>query len=395
MYFQNKVYFCSMLITRNIKKQINFYATKYPIIGLTGPRQSGKTTLLRKNFSDYRYVSLENPDMREYATQDAVSFLKEYDDKVILDEVQCVPSLFSYLQTKVDEEQKMGQYILSGSQNFKLLHSVQQSLSGRIGLFKLFPFDFNELKQENLLNDNAFHALQKGFYPAIFDRDIPSENYYSNYVETYIERDINDWTGIANLHTFRQFIKLCAHSASQVLNLNDISKKCGISHPTAKAWLNVLESSYIVFLLPPYFNNFSKRIIKSPKLYFYDTGLLCFLLGLTSAKHIENQTIKGHLFENMIIAELIKQQAHQQQNAQFYFWRDSNKKEVDLIIEKHQKISLAEIKSTATISQKLFKNINDIAQLFPDKVEKQLIFSGEKTQNRTDIKIIDWQNIAL
>ncbi len=384
-----------MLVERKIKKQINFYATKYPIIGLTGPRQSGKTTLLRKIFSDYRYVSLENPDIREYATEDAVSFLGEYDDKVILDEVQRVPNLFSYLQTKVDENHKMGQYILSGSQNFKLLHAVQQSLSGRIGMFKLFPFDFNELKKENLLNDNAFYALQKGFYPAIFDRDIPSENYYSNYVETYIERDVNEWMNISNLHTFRQFVKLCAHSASQVLNLNDISKKCGISQPTAKAWLSILEGSYIIFLLPPYFNNFSKRIIKSPKLYFYDTGLLCFLLGITSAEHMENQTIKGHLFENMIIAELIKQQAHEQKNVQFYFWRDSNQKEIDLIIEHNQKNYLTEIKSTATISQKLFKNLNDIAQFFSNDIEKQLVFSGKKPQNRKDIKIIDWQHITL
>lgn len=384
-----------MLIERNIKQQIDFYAKKYPIIGLTGPRQSGKTTLLRKTFPDYKYVSLENPDIREFAREDSVAFLKEYDNKVILDEVQRVPSLFSYLQTKVDEDNVMGQYILSGSQNFKLLHSVQQSLSGRVALFKLFPFDFSELKKENLLNINAFQTLQKGFYPAIFDREIPAENYYANYVETYIERDINELLNISNRLQFRQFIQLCAHSASQVLNLNRIAKKCGISQPTAKAWLNLLESSYIVFLLRPYFNNFSKRLIKSPKLYFYDSGLLCFLLGINSISNIENQSIKGSLFENMIIAEFVKQQAHQQQNVQFYFWRDSNQKEVDLLIESNQKMKLIEIKSTETISQKLFKNINDIASLFPNKVEKQLIFSGNKNQIRKDISIVDWQNISL
>lgn len=384
-----------MIIEREIKQQIDFYATKYPIIGLTGPRQSGKTTLLRHIFSDYRYVSLENPDIREYATEDAASFLKEYDEKVIFDEVQGVPSLFSFLQTKVDEDNIMGQYILSGSQNFKLMQSITQSLSGRIALFKLFPFDFNELKSANLLSNNAFTSLQKGFYPAIFDRNIPSGNYYANYVETYIERDINELLNISNRLQFRQFIQLCAQAASQVLNLNSIAKKCGISQPTARTWLHLLESSYIVFLLKPYFNNFAKRIIKSPKLYFYDTGLLCYLLGINPDSYIENQSTKGSLFENMIIAEMVKQNAHQQKNAQLYFWRDSNQKEVDLLIDTNQKIKLVEIKSTATISQKLFKNINDIAPLFPNKVEKQLVFSGSKHQTRKDINIINWQSVVL
>lgn len=384
-----------MKIPRNLIQTIDFYRSKYPIIGLTGPRQSGKTTLLKMIFSDYRYVSLESPDMREYASEDTKSFLKEYNDKVIFDEVQRVPSLFSYLQTKVDKDQQMGQYILSGSQNFKLLQAVQQSLAGRIALFKLFPFDFNELKSANLLMKDPFETLTKGFYPAIYDRDIPHSNYYSNYVETYLERDIIDMIKPSNRRTFRQFIKLCAHKSSQVLNLNDLSKKCGISNPTASSWISILESSYIIFLLPPYFNNYSKRIIKSPKLYFYDTGLLSHLLGIHSITSSKDLDIKGHLFENMIVSEYFKQQAHQQVNAQLYFWRDSNKKEVDLVIQHDNKTTLAEIKSTTTIRKNLYKNLKEIAEIFPFEVEQQLIYAGDNNRNMNDLSIVSWHDIKL
>lgn len=384
-----------MIIGRDIKHQIAIYATKYPILGLTGPRQAGKTTLLQEIFPDYRYISLENPDIREYATTDTIAFLKEYDNKVILDEIQRVPKLFSYLQTKVDKDKVMGQYIISGSQNFKLLKSIQQSLSGRIALFKLFPFDLEELKRENLLGNTALDTLKKGFYPAIFDRNIPSENYYANYLETYIERDVRDLIKLSNYRAFRQFVKLLAHAASQVLNLSSIAKKCRISQPTANAWLEILESSYIVFLLPPYFNNLSKRIIKSPKLYFYDTGLLAFLLGLHASQNIQNLALKGHLFENMVVAEFLKRKAHLNLNMDFYFWRDSNQKEIDLIVEYQNKIALMEIKSTATIQQKLFKNLNDIASYFDkNEVSKYLIYTGEQIQNREIAQIVPWKDIS-
>ncbi len=271
-------------------------------MALTGPRQSGKTTLLKELFKDYRYISLENPDIRAFATDDPTSFLNEYSENVILDEVQRVPSLFSYIQTKVDESKKMGQYILSGFQNFHLFNSITQTLAGRVALFKLLPLDFEELKAVELLESDYPQALFKGFYPAIFDRDIDPKIFYANYIQTYVEKDVTELLNVKDLKAFRTFLGLCAGRAGQLLNVSALAKDCNISQPTAKAWLSILESSYLIFLLPPYHQNFNKRLVKSPKLYFYDTGLLCYLLGIKSANEIILDRLKGNLFESLILA---------------------------------------------------------------------------------------------
>ena len=383
-----------MEVKREIINYMNFLKDKYPILALTGPRQSGKTTLLRELFPDYRYISLENPDLRKFAENDPNKFLEEYDSFCIIDEAQRVPHLFSYLQTIVDEKKIMGQYILSGSQNFLLLKNITQSLAGRVALFKLFPFDFNEMKAGNFLSKNYIEAMINGFYPAIYDRNIPSTTFYKNYIETYVERDIAELVNIRDMRTFRTFLSLCASRAGSLLNLSSLANDCNITQPTAKSWLSLLESSYIIYLLHPYHKNFDKRVIKSSKLYFYDTGLLCHLLKIKDEKQIKFNTYKGHLFENMIVMELVKQNYHQNLMKEFWFWRNSDGREIDLLSQEDDFLDVFEIKSTATIAPNLFKELEYFDKLAKDEIgTKTLIYSGLQTQDRTFAKVLSWFDI--
>ncbi|WP_395053066.1 ATP-binding protein [Flavobacterium sp.] len=383
-----------MEVKREIVNYMNFLKDKYPILALTGPRQSGKTTLLRELFPDYRYISLENPDLRKFAENDPNKFLEEYDSFCIIDEAQRVPHLFSYLQTIVDEKKIMGQYILSGSQNFLLLKNITQSLAGRVALFKLFPFDFNEMKAGNFLSKNYIEAMINGFYPAIYDRNIPSSIFYKNYIETYVERDISELVNIRDMRTFRTFLSLCAARAGSLINLSSLANDCNITQPTAKSWLSLLESSYIIYLLHPYHKNFDKRVIKSSKLYFYDTGLLCHLLKIKDEKQIKFNTYKGHLFENMIVMELVKQNYHQNLMKEFWFWRNSDGREIDLLTQEDDFLDVFEIKSTSTITPNLFKELEYFEKLAKDEIgTKTLIYSGLYTQNRTFAKVLSWYDI--
>lgn len=384
-----------MEITRYIKNSIGQLIDKYPIIAITGPRQSGKTTFLKTTFSEYEYINLENPDNREFATEDPNGFLKRYAGKTIIDEVQRVPSLFSYLQTKVDEENQMGHYILSGSQNFHLMQNITQSLAGRVALFRLFPFDFQELKSENLLDSNYIIPLLKGFYPAIYSRGINSSIFYSNYIETYIQRDVTELLEIKNLGLFKNFLSLLATRAGQILNLNSLANECGISQPTAKSWLTVLESSYVVFTLQPYFDNFSKRLVKTPKLYFYDTGLLCHLLGINDADYLLTSSIKGALFENMMIAEHVKRMYHKNEVMDSWFWRDSAGNEIDLLYSKNQELVIHEIKSTETIMSKQMKGLNYFEKTAVNKsISKKIIYTGNENYVRQNCEIIPWYKVG-
>lgn len=385
----------SQFIPRHLTGIIKKQQSKFPILAVTGPRQSGKTTLLKELFTNYRYISLENPDLRTFATNDPVGFLKVYDNKVILDEVQRVPSLFSYLQTIVDESGKMGQYILSGSQNFHLLSSITQTLAGRVALFKLLPLDFTELKNKGLLRKKFSEMAVKGFYPAIYDRKINPSVYYSNYLQTYIQKDVTELLHVKDLRQFRTFIKLCAGRAGQLINFSSLGNECDISSNTAKAWLSILESSYIIFLLQPYHQNFNKRLVKSPKLYFYDTGLLCHLLGLKSAKDFDEDRLKGNLFENLIVAEFQKKNFHKYLHDDYFFWQDSNGNEVDLLVEKNQKFDIYEIKSTQTITPTLFKELDNFEKnAQPAKVRKTLVYGGTENQPRTKYQVVGWENIS-
>ncbi|TWJ01619.1 hypothetical protein JN11_01770 [Mucilaginibacter frigoritolerans] len=382
-----------MFIPRQIAPIIKAQQQKFPILALTGPRQSGKTTLLRELFDDYRYVSLENPNTRSFATEDPIAFLNRYDNKVIFDEVQRVPELFSYIQGRVDESHLMGQYILSGSQNFHLLNSITQTLAGRVALFKLLPLDFSELKSKNLLGDSAAEVAIRGFYPAIYDREIDPFVFYSNYIQTYIEKDVTELMNIRDLTVFRTFLGLCAGRTGQLLNFSALANECDISHNTAKAWLSILESSYIVFLLQPYHQNFNKRLIKSPKLYFYDTGLLNYLLGNKTPVEMEDNRLKGNVFENMIVAEFQKNNHHLYLHEDYYFWQDSNGHEVDLLMKKGQGFSIFEIKATQTVSSSLFKELDRFEDIStPAKVEKTLIYGGLENEKRTKYQVSSWRN---
>ncbi|MBU2047091.1 MAG: ATP-binding protein [Bacteroidetes bacterium] len=385
----------SNIIDRQIVELLLSQINKFPILALTGPRQSGKTTLLKELFKNYRYVSLESPDIRSFATDDPIGFLSQYDDKVILDEVQRVPQLFSYLQTKVDESKKMGQYILSGSQNFHLLNNISQTLAGRVVLFKLLPLDFTVLKSQNLLADNYQQATIKGFYPAIFDRDINSNIYYKNYIQTYIEKDVTELLNIRDIKLFRTFLGLCAGRAGQLLNYSALANECDISHHTAKSWLSILESSYITFFVQPYHQNFNKRLVKSPKLYFYDTGLLTHLLAIKTVEDLNQNRLKGNIFENLIVAEYFKQKEHQYSDQEYYFWQDSNANEVDLLTKRGMDFYIAEIKATETISKNLFEKMDKFEIISaPAKVYKTLIYGGNSNQLRTKYHVLSWKDIA-
>jgi len=383
-----------MGIERNIAQSILSLKDKYPVLAVTGPRQSGKTTMLKSVFPNYRYVNLENPSVLDFAKADPNGFLAEYDNACIFDEVQRAPELFSYIQDVVDREKTMGRYVLSGSQNFHLIKSITQSLAGRVALFKLFPLDNLEMKRAGILGDSYETAILKGCYPAIYDREIPIKTFFNNYIQTYIERDVSELLHIKDIRLFRNFISLCATRVGNPLNLASIARDCGISAPTASAWLALLESSYVVFLLPAYFNNLSKRITKAPKIYFYDSGLLCSFLKISSTEQIKNHPQKGMLFENYAMAEMVKQNAHLDLQNEMYYWRDSHENEVDLLIPTEKGLDYFEIKCTQTITQKLFAGLFKFKNIAGDITHKaHLIHAGKEDYEQLDVQLIPWNKI--
>jgi len=376
---------------RTIREAVLAYLKKYPVLAMTGPRQSGKTTFLKTVLPDYQYISLENPDNRQFAKSDPNGFLTAYSNKVILDEVQQVPHLFSYIQSIVDDSGIMGQFILSGSQNFHLMQSITQSLAGRVALFRLLPFDIAEMQQANLPLDDFAKVIVRGFYPALFDRDIPSKVFYVNYLSTYVERDVSELLQVRNSRQFRTFLSLCAGRAGQMLNLSSLANECGITQPTAKSWLSVLESSYIIFLLQPYHENFNKRLVKTPKLYFYDTGLLAHLLKITDGDKLKLHEKKGALFENMVIGEKVKQNYHRYLQQELYYWRDSNGNEVDLLILNDDGMDIYEVKATETITTKLFDGLHKFEKLAGDRLHKKvLVYAGKTPQKRSYAEVRSW-----
>lgn len=380
-------------IERTLAKEIRKRIKQYPILAVTGPRQSGKTTLLKTLFPDYQYVSLENPDQRSFAQEDPNGFLQQYADNTILDEVQRVPELFSYLQTAVDASGQMGQYILSGSQNFHLLKHITQSLAGRVALFRLLPLDTQELERANKQTNNYLEACIQGGYPAVYHRGIKPTDFYANYISTYIEKDVTELINIRDINSFRTFLGLCATRAGQLLNLSAIANECNISQPTAKAWLSVLESSYLVFLLYPYHENFNKRLVKTPKLYFYDTGLLTHLLEIREPEELAINRLKGNIFENFVIANFQKFNANRYQHLNYYFWQDHSGLEIDLLLKTANAFDVYEIKSTQTLNGSLFKNLNYFTELVkPQSVSTYLVYGGDQALVRSGVQVLPWNH---
>ncbi|HQG33758.1 MAG TPA: ATP-binding protein [Syntrophales bacterium] len=380
------------MIPRNASKSLIELSRHYPIATVTGPRQSGKTTLVRAAFPEKPYVSFEDPDHLEEATADPRGFLARYGDGAILDEAQKCPHLFSYLQSNVDLDGRMGRFILTGSQQFGLLSKIGQSLAGRTGIIQLLPFSLEELETAGILTDDLNVLLFKGLYPPIYDRNIPSPNWYAGYMMTYIERDLRQLINVRDLSSFQRFVRMCAARTGQLLNLSSLANDCGITHNTARSWLSVLEASYLVFTLMPYYRNFNKRLVKTPKLYFFDTGLAAWLLGIQNPEQLSIHPMRGPLFESLVISELIKDKYNQGLATNLYFWRDSTGNEIDVIIDEGGKVMPLEIKSGQTVTQDFFTGLHRWFKL--SGVEKgMLIYGGNQPQARRNIEVSPWRNL--
>jgi len=385
-----------MILPRFITPSVHELLKYYPIVSVTGPRQSGKTTLLKFLFPKYDYVSLENPDDRLYAEKDPIAFLEEYSRNTIIDEAQRVPHLFSYLQTKVDEEKKMGQYILSGSQNFLMRKNISQSLAGRVGILRLLPLTIQELTKAGIEERSLNETIFTGFYPRLFEANLPSTIFYQNYIDTYLQRDVQELVKPENLTQFLQFLKLCAGHAGQLINYSALSNSMGITLETVKNWLSILEQSYIIFRLTPYFKNFNKRLVKKPKLYFYDVGLACHLLGMKSPDNVDSYYQKGALFENLVIADIAKSDFHDGNKPNLYFWRDSNGNEMDLLRDDFNTPKLLEIKSTKTLMPHHFKSVAKFQKLFQNEsADFFMAYGGDKPMVRSSgVKVLSWRNLS-
>ncbi|MBC8496037.1 MAG: ATP-binding protein, partial [Chloroflexi bacterium] len=344
------------MIERTLTPKLITLAQKFQVITLTGPRQSGKTTLVKAAFPSLPYVSLEEPDIRQVALTDPRGFLSNYTAGAILDEIQNTPELFSYIQTIVDDNRD-AQFILTGSSNFLLMEKISQTLAGRTAILHLLPFSFSELESSSFTADQYETLIFRGQYPRIYDRDIAPIDFYPSYIQTYVERDVRMIKNIGDINAFIQFIQLCAGRTGQLINYTSLANDAGISPNTAKAWISILETSYIVYRLQSYHKNFNKRLVKSPKLYFYDTGVACSLLGIRDENQVNLHYMKGALFENLVINEFIKRSFHQGERRYPYFWQDSRGKEIDCLLVDGEAIVPVEIKSGKTISSSYFDNL--------------------------------------
>jgi uncharacterized protein len=382
-----------MIIPRVAADSVRHLAADYPVVALTGPRQSGKTTLVRHLFSDKPYVSLEDLDERAFATEDPRGFLSRFPFGAVLDEVQRVPSIFSYLQTRVDKTGVAGQFILTGSQQFDFISGITQSLAGRVALATLLPFSIGELQRVGLVPDQLDQIMFAGLYPPVYDRELDPRLWYANYTRTYVERDVRQLINVRDLQTFQRFVKLCAGRNAQLLNLSALAADCGITHPTARAWMSVLEASYIIYLLQPHHRNFNKRLIKTPKLYFYDTGLVCHLLGIDDAEQLATHSQRGALFESLVVAELLKARVHRLRRNNLFFWRDRAGTEVDVLIESGEELVPVEIKSGQTIASDFDKGLRRWQEVAHHLEEGWLVYGGKESVVRKGTQYVAWRDV--
>jgi uncharacterized protein len=397
------------MIRRRLAARLRKAATDYPIVTVTGPRQSGKTTLVRAVFNGHEYASLEDPDLRTFALEDPRGFLSQFKGPVVLDEVQRCPELFSYLQTRVDEDESSGQYILSGSQNFLLLRSISQSLAGRTAVFHLHPFSLSEVQGRKPLALSSIgktvprrsgnHAelmdvLFTGFYPRIHDKSLDPGRWLADYYRTYVERDVREIMNVGDLETFGRFVRLCAGRNGQLLNLSSLASDAGVTHTTAKRWISILETSFLLLLLRPHHRNFSKRLVKTPKLYFLDTGLLCYLLRIRSAQDLHVHASRGAVFESYVVSELVKNFTNAGLEPDIYFWRDSAGHEIDVLLETGTTLTPIEVKSGQTVASDFFSGLDYWRRLSGNpETAAALVYGGDRSFRRRGVTVYSWATL--
>jgi len=399
-YSDKLMYICNInsilhkMILRKLSSALLKFAGKYPVVSVTGPRQSGKTILVKTLFPNHKYLSLENPETRIIALNDPKSIFDPKDQLFILDEIQHVPQLLSYIQILSDEQKIAGQFILTGSQSLLLSEKISQTLAGRAAILKLLPFSLPEIdKLGQVMNFSYEDFIFKGFFPGTYDQNISPEEFYPFYLETYVQRDVREIQNVRDLNTFTNFVRLCAGRTGQPMDYSSLAKDTGVSVNTIKGWISILEAGFIIFLLYPYYRNYGKRVIKSPKLYFTDPGLASFLLGIKSAEQIKTHYLKGALFENMILLELLKQRLNNGSPQNLWFFRDSNRNEVDAVSE-NEHLRWIEIKSTRTFSPDFISTFR-----FPDKDQdtekdkKTIIYGGDETFTYKGINIVSWREM--
>jgi hypothetical protein len=380
------------MIPRQAETELQILATQFKAVAIVGPRQSGKTTLVRKIFSDKPYANLENPDLRRFAMEDPRGFLSGYPQGAVLDEIQRAPDLFSYLQQILDDAGTNGLFILTGSNNFLLQESISQSLAGRVGYLFLLPLSIKEVNDKE---SNINQMLYKGWYPALHQGGVTPSKYYANYIRTYLERDVRLLKNITDLYTFERFLRLCAGRVGQLLNMSSLAMEAGVDVKTIGSWIGVLEASFIVFRLQPYHQNYNKRIVKMPKIYFYDTGLAVALLGIENAEQLALHPFRGNLFENMIVVEFLKDRYNQGKENNLFFWRDHVGNEIDLLLEEGNDRFPVEIKSGQTVSEDFFKGIN-----FWNKITGTkggfIVYGGDLIQKRSNgITVVPFKELDV
>ncbi len=381
------------MIQRDIEKTVLRYAEQYPVVTITGPRQSGKTTLCRMAFPEKPYSSLENPDERDFASRDPRGFLSRFSEGAVLDEIQRSPDLLSYIQGIVDEAQIPGQFIITGSQNFELLDTVSQSLAGRTAIVKLLPFSLSEIRKFKSPLPSMDETIYSGSYPRIYDQELDPTEALSFYFSTYVERDLRLLINVRDLTRFENFLKLCATRCGQLINLSSLGNDCGVNHNTIKNWLSILEASFLIKLLPPFHRNLGKRLIKTPKLYFVDSGLAAYLLGIQKVEHVAAHPMRGALFENLVVSELMKNRFNRGKVDNLYFLRDRKGNEVDVLLDYGPYIDLVEIKSGQTLTGDFFTGIEHFRKLYGETRNCFLIYGGKQSRTQENVDAVPWKNI--
>ena len=384
-----------MYIEREISKRAVGLFEKYPVLTITGPRQSGKSTLCRKLFPDLNYISLEDLDKREFAAEDPRGFLDFCGKKAVIDEVQRVPDLLSYIQTRVDEAGANGQYVLTGSGQFELMESITQSLAGRTALLRLLPFSFDEICSIEKREDaDLKRLLYRGFYPRVIAENLDPSQSYGFYVNTYLERDVRRMVNVHDLRLFGVFLKLCAGRTGQLLNFSSLASDCGVDVKTVQRWMSILEAGYIVKIVRPYYRNLNKRLMKAPKLYFYDTGLVCYLLGIRKADHLIGHPLFWAIFETFAVGELLKSAYNAAEDDDLYFFRDNRGREVDIIKDGVTAVDIMEIKSSQTVAADFFKGLKYFETLPIEVKSSTLLYSGDDVFSRNGVNVLGWRSVA-